>query len=302
MIKHVTYKNGPITMAGDLYLPEGFSETGKYPAIICTHAAGAVKEQTTAIYAAKLAAKGFIALAFDASHQGASGGEPRFLEDPARRVEDIRATVDYLATLDFVDLDRVGVLGVCGGGGYSIAAAATERRIKAVGGISITDPGMAIREGWDGNQPVEVQLAMLEMCAAQRTAEARGAEAVFMPYVPEDTKEGDMVLMREAANYYRTPRGCHPNSQNKVMATALDRVMGFSAFDRIGTLLTQPLLLIVGSESDTKLFSQRGVEKAASKNKELFEVPGATHVSLYDIEKDVNCAVDKLAEFYGANL
>lgn len=302
MIKHVTFANGPITMAGDLYLPAGFVEGKKYPAVILTHAAGACKEQATGIYARKLADQGFVALAFDATHQGASGGEPRLIEDPAQRIEDIRCAVDYFATLDFVDLGRVGAMGVCGGGGYTLAAAATERRIRAVAGVSITDPGMAIREGWDGKQPAEVQIQMLEMAGNQRTAEARGGDPVYMPYVPEEVKEGDMVLMREACNYYRTPRGGHPNSPNKVMARSLDRVIAFSAFDRIGTLLTQPMLLVVGGNADTKRFSQLAVERAASKDKELFEVEGATHVSLYDIEKDVSRAADKIGRFFASHL
>ena len=281
----VTFKNNQIAMAGELHLPAGFDEGRQYPAIVVAHPAGAVKEQTPAVYATRLAKRGLVVLTFDASHQGASGGEPRYLENPYERVEDVRCAVDYLSNLSFVDGKRIGALGVCAGGGYAITAATTDRRIKAVAGVSATDAGAAIREGWEGDLPVSEQLKMLEAVSAQRTAEAKGAAVAYGPYVPEVVDEKTLVTMREAREYYRTPRAQHPNSPNKVMFTSLDKLLTYSATDRIDTLLTQPLLVIVGSKSDARRYADAFHQKAASKDKELFVLAGATHVDLYDVPK-----------------
>jgi uncharacterized protein len=208
MKRQVTFRNYHIDLAGDLYLPAGFNEASTYPAMVGAHPAGSVKEQSPGLYASMLADHGFVVLTFDASHQGASGGEPRYLENPSERVEDVRCAVDYLTTLPFVDADRIGAFGVCAGAGYSISAAASDRRIKAVAGVSPTDAGSAIREGWDGKLPVDEQIKMLEAVAAQRTTEAKGAAVQYMPYVPEADAldENTPVTMHEANNYYRTPR------------------------------------------------------------------------------------------------
>lgn len=183
--RHVNFKNGQIIMAGNLYLPDNFNEKKQYPTIIVTHPGGGVKEQTASLYAQKLAKKGFITLAFDASHQGESGGEPRFLENPTERVEDIRSGVDYLTTLKFVDQNRIAALGICAGGGYSINAAMTEHRIKAVGTVSAVDIGLGFRKGWYGDGTLSDQLKLLDEVAKQRTLEANGAEPLYINYVPE---------------------------------------------------------------------------------------------------------------------
>jgi len=302
MKRQVTFRNNQIDIAAELHLPAGFDEAGSYPAIVGTHPAGAVKEQSPGLYAGKLAEKGFIVLTFDASHQGASGGEPRLVENPFERVEDVRSAVDYLTTLPFLDAGRIGAFGICAGVGYSISAATTDRRIKAVAGVSATDAGSAIREGWDGKLPVSEQIKMLEAVAAQRTAEAKGTAVAYMPYVPETVDENTSVTMREAHEYYRTPRAQHANSCNKVMFTSLDKLLTFSAADRIDTLLTQPLLLVVGSKSDARRYVDTFYAKAASNDKELFVVEGATHVDLYDVPQYVEPAVAKLAAFFSDKL
>jgi len=141
MKKQVTFKNNDLKIAGDLYLPNGMDNSQKYPAIMCVHTGGGVKEQTSRLYAQKLSEKGFIDLAFDVSHQGESEGKLRYLEDPTSRVEDARCAVDYLATLSFVDADKMGAVGICAGDRYAISAAQTDHRIKAVAGISTVDIG-----------------------------------------------------------------------------------------------------------------------------------------------------------------
>lgn len=300
--KKVSFRNNQFQMAGELYLPTGYEKLGKLPAIVVVHPAGAVKEQSPADYARRLAAKGLIVLTFDASHQGESGGEPRFVEHPADRIEDIRCAVDYLTTLPFVDSGRIGAMGICAGGGYSIAAATTDRRIKAVAGVSATDAGTAMRDGWLGGAPVSEQIKLLEMASAQRTAEANGQPVAYGPYVPNALDTSLPVTMQEAHEYYRTPRAQHPNSVNKVTLTTFNPLFAFAATDRIDTLLTQPLLLVVGSKSDARRFVDLFHEKAASQDKEIVVIDGATHVDLYDKPQYVEPAAARLAAFFAAKL
>jgi fermentation-respiration switch protein FrsA (DUF1100 family) len=300
-MEKVTYNNNGIQMVGNLYYPENMDKSKKYPAIVCTHAAGMVKEQASGLYAQKLAQNGFVTLAFDASHQGESGGEPRYLENPSERVEDIKASIDYLTTLPFIDINRIGAFGICAGSGYSINAAMTEKRIKAVAGVSGTDAGAAIREGWLGDANIADQIKILEAVGNERTAVANGSQPVYGNYVPEGTDPNAPVTMNEAYEYYRTPRGGQPNSVNKVLLMSLDKVMAFSAFQNIEILLTQPLLLVVGEKSDAFYLTERAINLAKSE-KEMFVIKGATHVDLYDRLQYVDQAVQKLTEFYKAKL
>ena len=194
--KRVTFKNQELKMAGVLFSPADRDESKKYPAIVVVHPGGGSKDQTASLYAYRLAQQGYVTLAFDASHQGESEGQPRLLEDPTKRVEDVRSAVDYFTTLPFVDGERIGALGICAGGGYAISATQTEHRIKAVATVSAVDIGEGWRRGWRGNSPVSEQLKTLRAVAKQRTAEVNGAQPTMISYVP-DTVEGvtepDMV-------------------------------------------------------------------------------------------------------------
>jgi uncharacterized protein len=299
-MKSIEFKNNAITMAGNVYLPKGFSEGGKYAAIVVVHPGGGVKEQTAGVYAQELAEQGFVALAFDASHQGASGGEPRFLDDPMKRVGDIYSAVDYLTSLPYVDANRIGALGICAGSGHTIKATTTDRRIKAVATVSAVDVGAAFRKGWDGKAPVSDQVALLEAVAKQRTAEAAGAAPVYIPYVPN---VGDTTAPRdlqEAADYYLTPRGQHPNAPNKMLLTSASYMVSYTGFDRVDTLLTQPVMIVAGSEAGSLWHSQELHAKAAGP-KELAIIDGATHMDLYDGE-GVGLAMDKLSPFFKRTL
>ena len=298
--KSVQFNHGKIAMAGNLYLPEAFNEASRYPAILSIHPGGGVKEQTAGLYAERLAGQGFVTLAFDASHQGASGGEPRFLDDPMKRVADIYSAVDYLTSLPYIDATRIGILGICAGSGTAIKAASTERRIKAVATVSAVDVGAATRKGWDGNAPVSDQFAMLESVAKQRSAEAAGAAPVYVNYVP---KVGDTTAPRdlqEAADYYLTPRGQHPNAPNKMLSTSLVHLASFTGFDQVDPLLTQPLLVVAGSAAGSLWHSQELHAKAPGP-KELFIINGATHMDLYDGE-GVGRAMSRLSPFFKLNL
>jgi uncharacterized protein len=298
--KAVTFKNGALDMAGVQFAPARMRPGKKYPAIVVVHPAGGVKEQTASLYAYRLAQQGYIALAFDASHQGQSEGQPRLLEDPAKRVEDVRGAVDYLTTLPAVDREKIAALGICAGGGYAINATMTDHRIKAVAGVAAFNYGDGLRQGWRGTGTAEELRAGLEDVAQERTAVANGARPTMLPYVPDSVEgvtEPDMV---EASEYYRqADRWRHENSPNRFLKSSTDKIYAFDAFDGIDTLLTQPLLLIAGSEAGSKWHSNRAYNEATSE-KELFVVPGGTHMSMYD--RDVNKAMPKLLEFFGKQL
>ena len=299
----VTFPNRNITLAGNLYLPEKFDKSKKYPAILIGHPAGGVKEQTAGLYAQKLAEQGYIALAFDASYQGESGGEPRYLEDPAVRVEDFRAATDYLSIHTSVDANKIGVLAICGGGGFAIKAAQTDLRLKAVATISMVDLGQLRRNGLNGTLKSQMQ-QRLEEVGKQRIIEANGGAVKYANYVPvslEAIPENAPLMYKEGYEYYRTERGQHPNSPNKYIFTSLDKLMDFTALDHVEMISPRPLLLITGSKSDTRYFSEEAYTKA-NEPKELFEVKGASHVDMYDVPEYVQQAVKKLTDFFSKNL
>lgn len=300
MFTSVSFRNKAVEIAGHLHLPDDFQADEKYPALVGVHPAGGVKEQTIGLYAERLAAHGFVVVVYDSSYQGASGGEPRLLEDPTTRVEDARCAADFLATLPYVDVERMGVFGVCAGGGYALAAAQTERRFKAVAGISATPMGEAARSFFGQPIPDAELVKMLEGAATQRTAEARGAERVYAPFVPErleDINEKTPTMLREGYDYYRTPRGQHPSSKGRFLLTSLDKMLAFSTFNLIPSLLTQPLLLIAGSKADTKVYSDQAYA-LSNGPKELFVVEGATHIAMYDVPEYVDRAITKLVKFF----
>lgn len=301
-MEKVKFNNRGIEMAGNLFLPEAM-ETGKtYPTIVCASPAGAVKEQSSGLYAKKLAEQGFVALAFDPSHQAESGGYPRYEENPYDRVEDIRAAVDYLITLKYVDRDRIAAIGLCAGAGYAINAALTDRRIKVLVGVSGTDAGAVIRDGWTGEATTEEKIKFLEMVSEERTAEANGAEVIYGNYVPENESDDLSVTMKEAHDYYRTPRAQYPTSENKVRLTSMSNIYTFEAFHLIEELLTQPLLMIAGSKSDALYVSERAINRAASKVKKLYLINGATHIDMYDRQPYVDEAIGKMTLFLKENL
>jgi hypothetical protein len=303
-VQKVSFPNNTITVVGNLYTPANFDKSNKYAAIVVVHPFGGVKEQTAGLYAQKLAKEGFITLAYDASYQGESGGEPRLIEIPATRVEDVRCAVDYLSNLPQVDENRIGALGICTGGAYALNAAQTELRIKAVAGVSVFDLGRARREGVGGTISYEERMKRLEEVGKQRTREARGEPARLIPVVPDTPDQftdNTPKLYRDGYEYYRTPRAQHPNSPNRYMFTSLGLQMAFFPFEQIETISPRPILVIAGSEADTLYFSKDAYEKA-KEPKELFVIPGASHIDLYDKPQYVTPAVAKLKEFFGKAL
>jgi fermentation-respiration switch protein FrsA (DUF1100 family) len=298
----VTFKNNSWLISANLYFPSTFDDTQKHPAIICVHPGSSVKEQTAGRYAAKLAAAGYIALAYDASFQGESGGEPRYLEDPTTRVEDIKCAVDYLTTLPYIDNARIGILGICAGGGYAANAALTEKRIKAVGTISAANFARAYQE-LDA-------LALLEAVGKQRTAEANGAPALITPWTPASLQEAQQagpveMDLAEAIDYYRTPRGEHPRSCNKLLFTSFGNTIPFDAFHLADKLLNQPLFIVVGDRVGAFGSYRDGFElynKAMSKDKHIHVVHGASHYDLYDQPAATTEALEQLIPFFNKHL
>ncbi len=297
-----TFANGPLTLAANLHLPAGFDAGTRYPAIVVTHPAGGVKEQTAGLYAGRLAAEGFVAIAFDASFQGESGGEPRQLEDPYARVGDISAAVDYLTTLPYVDRERIGAMGICAGGAYTVTAAMSDRRIKAVGAVSATNYGAILRNGWEGRDDLSAAFAMLENAAAARTAEANGAATGYYPIVPPTPEDAPNADLAEAVEYYRTPRAQCPTSPSIAPTRSLMQLVTFDAFHLADLFLTQPIQLVAGEDAGTRWLSEDLFRRAASRDKHLHIVPRASHLGLYDKPELVGEAMSRLGPFFKSRL
>lgn len=289
-------RSNNIVLVGNLFLPPGFDLQKTYPAVLAVHPAGSVKEQSSGLYARLLAQHGFVTLAFDSAYAGESGGVPYLSEAPYERVEDIRYAVDYLVTLPFVDEHRIGALGICAGGGYVMAAAPTERRIRAAAGVSAADIGAANRESWLGGRSIEEQIAVLEDAAAQRTREARG-EALKTVYMCPEPTEDTAPSFREGYDYYRTARAYHPRANNLFLYRSQAAKMAFSAIEN-SQLLTQPVLLIAGSKADSKWQTDRLYDALPEGHKAVHIIEGASHIDLYDKEPYVTEAVNALADFY----
>ncbi|WNO74793.1 alpha/beta hydrolase [Streptomyces sp. AM8-1-1] len=299
----VQFQSNGLAIAGHLYLPDDHVEGDRRPAVVTSHPFGGVKEQTAGLYARKLAAEGFVTLAFDAAYQGESEGEPRFLENPFARAEDIRSAVTFLATLDQVDPHRIGALGICASGGYVPFAATTDHRIKAVATVSAADIGALFREGLGGGQDEQVLQDMLVAAADARTAEVTEGTFRLAPVVPDTPEDaaGWPTLYQEGQDYYRTPRAQHPNSPNRYLFRSVDQIAQYSSFDMVDLISPRPLLMIAGTEADTAYFSREAIARAREP-KELFWVEGATHIDLYDRDTYVPAAVAKLTGFFKENL
>lgn len=297
-IEPVKFPNQQITLAGNVLKSKKISRE-KYPAIVIGHPSGGVKEQTAGVYAALLAEKGFLTLAFDASYQGESGGEPRYLEDPSARVEDLRCAVDYLTTRSDVDPDRIAILGMCASGGYCIKAAETDQRINAIATVSMADLGDLFRNGLEREMTDEARRNLLSQVSSQRTKEAQGAPTLYIGYVPNSIEEtvGKQNDYREGYEYYRNSPAKHERSVNKMIFSRIDSIINFTALDHVELLYPRPLLIIAGTEANTKYFSEEAFEKARG-SKKLHWIEGATHIQLYYVKKYVLEAVEELGSFY----
>nr|WP_307725047.1 alpha/beta hydrolase [Staphylococcus carnosus] len=300
--QHVTFKTRDVETAGILRTPDNATDQ-PLPTIVVMHPISSVKEQTASIYAKRLTEEGFATLAFDAAHQGEIAAEPKNIEVPYYRVDDAKAAIDYLNTLDIVDDKRIGILGICGGGGYAVNASLTDKRIKAVSSVVSVNFGMIAREG---DFTPDSALKTLYQVAEQREAEAKGGEQALMPYAPDSEAQRkelglDDIDIKEAVDYYRTDLGYHENVTNRYRVIDQADVIGFDAYHLADKLLDQPLYIVAGDKPGAfgsyrcayELF-----DKALSDKKTLNIVKGVSHYDLYDQPKAVDEALKGLVPFY----
>lgn len=291
-----------ITIAGIINFPEGFDEGGSYAAVVVSHPGGGVKEQTAGTYARKLAEQGFVTIAYDASYQGESTGEPRQLENPHVRTEDVSAVIDYLTTLPYVDNDRIGAMGICAGAGYTANAAINDRRIKAVGTVSMVNIGQMFRNGWENNVQDSDAIPFIQAGSDARSSDASGAEVATIPLAPLKEEDAPNEELRQAWEYYHTERAEFCTAPGFATARSLNKIITYDAFHKAEAFLTQPLLTVVGSVAGSKWMSDDLMERAASGDKKMHIVEGANHMDLYDGEAEISEAISVLAPFFNRTL
>lgn len=297
-------RNNGISIAANVYTPAGYDKTKKYPAIVVAHPNGGVKEQVAGLYAELLAKQGYIVIAPDAAYQGASGGTPRNVDTPSSRTADLHAAADFISTYAGVDANRIGILGICGGGGYTLNAAKTDKRFKAVATLSMFNTGLVRRNGFKNSQVATIQQRLKEASEA-REEEARGGQVRYVGNMPKMSKEEvakmPFELYREGYEYYLETHA-HPNSTFRYTQSSLLDLMRFDATDQI-ELINQPLLMLAGSKADTRDMTEDAFAKAVNAQpKELYLLEGATHIQTYWKEPYVTQAVKKLTEFFKKNL
>ncbi|GHB86016.1 hypothetical protein GCM10010306_096030 [Streptomyces umbrinus] len=296
----VTFVSNGLTLAGHLHTPD--ARAGHpLPAIVVIHPWGGVKEQTAGLYARRLTEHGFTALAFDAAHQGASEGEPHFLENPFQRAEDIKSAVSYLSPQKDVDPERIGALGISTGGGHAAYAAISDQRIRVVGTVSAACIGSLLRDGLGGGQDPALFRDLVARAGLLRTDEALGEPALLEHIVPEEVDETTPDHLWQGHEYYRTVRGAHLRSENAWVLRSVDQIAQYDSFANIESLAPRPLLMIAGSEAATAHFSRTAVERAGEPM-ELFWIDGASHFDLYDKDEYVSPALAKLTSFFGEHL
>lgn len=299
----VTFKNRyGITLAADLYLPKN-GRNGSLPALALSGPFGAVKEQSSGLYAQHMAERGFAALAFDPSYTGESGGQPRHVASPDINTEDFSAAVDFLGLQPLVDRNRIGIIGICGWAGMALNAAAVDKRIKAVATTSMYDMSRVMAKGYFDKLTTEQRTNMLEQMSQQRWADAeKGTPAPSTNNLPQKLQGNEPQFVVDYFNYYKTPRGFHPrsiNSNGSWTATSALSFMNMPLLTYINEIAPRPILLIAGEKAHSRYLSEDAY-KAAAGPKELLIIPGASHVDLYD-KLDI-IPFDKLTSFFNEHL
>ncbi len=301
-IHPVNYQLNGIEIAANVYTPANYDPSKSYPAIVVAHPNGGVKEQVAGLYAQRMAESGYIAIAADASYQGASGGEPRNVDKPANRINDVRGMADFISQYEGVNNEQLGLLGICGGGGYSLAAAQTDKRFKAVATLSMFNSGVVRRNGFMNSQVNTIQ-ERLKQASDARAQEAAGGKIIYAADSPIPTEEEQLAkipydLYREGYIYYGKTHK-HPNSTFRYTMSSLLDLMEFDAAANM-ELINQPLLMMAGSKADTYYMTDNAFLRATgTKEKELFLIPGATHIQTYYVPEYVDLAMKKLNEFFG---
>jgi fermentation-respiration switch protein FrsA (DUF1100 family) len=302
-IHPVSYKIKDINIVANVYTPANFDTAKKYPTIVIAHPNGGVKEQVAGLYAQRLANQGYITITADAAYQGGSGGTPRNVDKPANRIEDIHAMADFISQYQGVDVSKLGLLGICGGGGYALTAAQSDKRFKAVATVSMFNSGIVRRNGFMNSQVATIQ-ERLQQASEARALEAAGKEIRYTANVVITDEMADKMpfdLYREGHYYYNRTHA-HPNSKFSYTLSSLMDLMTFDASTNMD-LINQPLLMIAGSKADSFYMTEDAFKKATNaKNKELFQINGATHIQTYWKPEYVSQAVNKLKDFYQINL
>lgn len=295
----VRYKNRyGMEIAGELYTAKNLDLNKKHPAIIVGAPYGGVKEQAPSVYANGLADKGFVVLTFDQSFIGDSEGKPRHVSSPDIFVENFSAAVDYLGLQDFVDREKIGIIGICGSGGFALSAAQVDTRIKAVATASMYDMSTAVREGMDKN----ALFAAKDRLSRQRWADAENGAPEYVPMFPDEPLETVPEMDKisdEWFRFYATKRGFHKEARGGATSTSTLALMNFKLLDYIDEISPRPVLFIVGDRAHSRYFSENAY-KAAAEPKELFVVKDAEHIDLYD--RTDRIPFDKLDSFFKTNL
>ncbi|WP_422354929.1 alpha/beta hydrolase [Roseivirga pacifica] len=300
----VTFKNRyGITLAGDLYLPK--DSTAKLSALAISGPFGAVKEQASGLYANEMAARGFAVLAFDPSYTGESGGEPRNVASPDINTEDFSAAVDFLGLHRQVDREKIGIIGICGFGGFALNATAADKRVKAVATTSMYDMSRVNAKGYFDSTTPEQRTALLEQMSQQRWADAENGSPAMAPQgLPSEIKGDEPQFVKDYFDFYKTERGFHPRSINSNGAwtvTTPISLMNMPIMTYIKEVSPSPMLLIAGSEAHSRYFSEDAY-KAAAEPKELVIIEGGVHTDLYDGGDKDYIPFDKLEAFFKSNL
>ena len=293
----VTFHNRyGITLAADLYVPRDVE--GKLPAIAVSGPFGAVKEQSSGLYAQTLAERGFLVLAFDPSYTGESGGEPRYVASPDINTEDFCAAVDYLATRDEVDENRIGILGICGFGGFALNAAAIDTRIKATVASTMYDMSRVTAKGYFDKMDTDARYELRRQLNAQRTEDYKNGTYALAGGVADPLPEDAPQFVKDYHAYYKTPRGYHKRSLNSNGGWNKTSSLPFINMPILAysNEIRSAVLLIHGEKAHSRYFSEDAFKTLQGPNKELLIIPGATHVDLYDNPKAI--PFDKLEQFY----
>jgi len=300
--KVVFHNRYGIELAADMYVPKNAED--RMPAIAVSGPFGAVKEQSSGLYAQHMAERGFVAIAFDPSFTGESGGEPRRMASPDINTEDFCAAVDFLSTCDLADPERIGIIGICGFGGMAINAAALDPRIKATVTSTMYDMSRIAREGYFGSaDSEEARDAQREAWAEQRTEDYRTGTYKRAGGVVDPLPDDAPWFVKDYHAYYKTERGFHPRSGNSTDGWNVIGTISFlnqPLLDMAAEIKT-PVLLIHGEDAHSRYFSEGAFAKLKGDNKELMIIPGATHVDLYDDVKGV-IPYDKMEAFFNEHL
>ncbi len=302
-IKKVTFHNRyGITLKGDLYTPKNIKKGQLLPAIAISGPFGAVKEQASGLYAQTLAERGFITLAFDPSYTGESKGTPRNVASPDINTEDFSAAVDFLSTYKNVDPNKIGILGICGFGGFALNAAAIDTRIKATVTSTMYDMTRVSAKGYFDAMDANARYTLKEQLNAQRTQDYKNKTYAPAPGLPEKLTGQEPQFVQDYWHYYKTPRGFHKrsiNSNGNWTVTSSLSLINLPILAYSSEIRT-PVLVIHGEKAHSRYFSEDAFKKLTGDNKQLLIIPGASHVDLYDNLSKI--PFDKIEAFYKENL